>query len=78
MERYWPAALRLASDAERYAILGALCVAIALLALLVERTLARKERAGCLAYLPWTLIFIAFAVTGAGLLSMSVPVLVRS
>ena len=78
MERYWPTALRLASDAERLAILGAISIALALAALTVERLLARKGNPGCLGWLPWTVLFIAFAVTGAGLLTASLPVLLRS
>lgn len=69
--------LLFASDAVALALAGLSCVLIAGLASLMERRrnrardIDRLERVG---WVPWTSVFVVFAIIGMGLLAMSVPV----
>lgn len=65
-----------ASEAELVALAGAVFVALALFALLGERMRVRRKRLDRLdqvGWVPWTMIFMASAIIGGGLLALSLP-----
>ena len=65
-----------ASEADQVAFLGGLFVTIAILALVMDRLRSRRERVGQLdsvGWVPWTLVFLACAIIGGGLLALSLP-----
>ncbi len=67
-----------AGEAEQLAMAGAACWLVALLALLADRRRhARRELYG-VGWMPWTGIFLSFAVLGGGLLFMAMPALLGS
>ena len=71
---------RLASDAMVAAIWGAACLLLALVALVMDRRRHRRDRVGrpdSVGWVPWTGVFFASAVIGAGLLTASVPALIK-
>jgi hypothetical protein len=51
-----------------------LCAALSLLA---ERRRHRLARRGSIGWVPWTPLFLAFAMTGTGLLALALPVVMR-
>ena len=67
----------LLSDAQQLAIVGGLFWVLAALCSLMEwrrnrnRDVARLERVG---FMPWTTLFVLFAIIGGGCLAMSLPV----
>lgn len=69
--------LELASDAVRLAVAGGLFWVLAVFCLLMEkwrnrrRSLEQLERVG---WVPWTTLFVFFAIIGGGCLAMSLPV----
>ena len=69
--------LQFASDAERLALTGIACWAGAALCAAMERyrgrrrSIDRLERVG---WVPWTSLFVAFAIIGGGCLATSLPV----
>lgn len=76
MHRYEPAWLLFASDAEVVALLGAGCLAAALVALAMDRRRHRRDRLGApdrVGWVPWTGLFLLGAVLGCGLLAAALP-----
>lgn len=76
---YEPAWLLFASDAAILALWGAVCIALATAALLMERRRHRRDRLGApdrVGWVPWTLVFLVLAVSGAGLLAVAMPPLI--
>ena len=68
--------LTFASEADLVALLGATFVALAIVALVMDRLRSRRERVGRLdrvGWVPWTLVFLACAIIGGGLLALSLP-----
>ena len=69
--------LEFASDAMLLALAGAACWALAGVCLLAEhlrvryRSVERLEKVG---FMPWTALFMAFAIVGGGCLAISLPV----
>lgn len=68
-----PRFLVFASDAAIIALWGLGAIAIAIVALLMERRRTRRVRIDRIGWVPWTGIFLAFAVIGGGLLVAAVP-----
>lgn len=69
-------AFTFASEADQVALLGGLFIAIALLALFMDRRRSKRERVGQLervGLVPWMPVFLACAIIGAGLLALSLP-----
>ncbi len=65
-----------ASEADQVALLGGAFVAVAIFALIMDRIRSRRERVRQLdhvGWVPWTLIFLACAIIGGGLLALSLP-----
>ena len=68
--------LTFASEADLVALLGAAFVGVAILALAMDRLRSKRERVGRLdsvGWVPWTLVFLACAIIGGGLLALSLP-----
>ena len=66
-----------ASDAELAATMGGVLLLCAALSLLAERRRYRTARRGGIGWVPWTPLFLAFAMTGTGLLALSLPVVMQ-
>ncbi len=72
-----PDFLLFASDAELAAFWGGLFLLIALICMLMERRRSRRREINRVGWMPWTGLFLVFAVFGGGLLALSVPVILR-
>lgn len=69
---------RFASDAEVAAAVGAALLFCAVLTLLAERRRNRSTARGAAAgWMPWTPLFLAFAMMGVGLLALALPVVMQ-
>ncbi|MEO0907872.1 MAG: hypothetical protein AAFY07_10130 [Pseudomonadota bacterium] len=69
--------LALASDAEQLAMFGLVCWGVAVICLIADRLReARRspERLERVGFMPWTGLFVGFAILGGGCLAMSLPV----
>lgn len=69
--------LEFASDATLLALTGAGCWVLAALCLLAERLRVRHrsvERLEKVGFMPWTALFMGFAIIGGGCLAISLPV----
>ena len=76
MQRYEPAWLLFASDAKVVALWGTGFVAVALVALVMDRRRHRRDRLGApdrVGWVPWTGLFLLGAVLGCGLLAAALP-----
>ena len=72
-----PDFLLFASDAELAAFWGGLFLLIALICMVMERRRSRRREINRVGWMPWTGLFLVFAVFGGGLLALSVPVILR-
>ena len=72
-----PDFLLFASDAELAAFWGGVFLLIALICMLMERRRYRRREINRVGWMPWTGLFLVFAVFGGGLLALSVPVILR-
>ena len=72
-----PDFLLFASDAELAAFWGGIFLLIALSCMLMERRRSRRREINRIGWMPWTGLFLVFAVFGGGLLALSVPVILR-
>ncbi|MBX7488370.1 hypothetical protein K3177_07570 [Qipengyuania sp. GH25] len=72
-----PDFLLFASDAELAAFWGGVFLLIALICMLMERRRSRRREINRVGWMPWTGLFLVFAVFGGGLLALSVPVILR-
>lgn len=73
--------LRFASEAMLAALWGGLFLSAAGIAFVMDRARQRRDRVGrpdSVGWVPWTGVFLTCAVLGAGLLAVSVPVLLRN
>ena len=66
-----------ASEAEVLAMWGAGFWLLALAALVMERRRNRRVRIDRIGWVPWTGLFLTFAVIGGGLLAVAVPGMIR-
>ncbi|MBX7501909.1 hypothetical protein K3181_10695 [Qipengyuania sp. YG27] len=73
-----PDFLLFASDAELAAYWGAACVLAALACLMMERRRMKRAEINRVGWMPWTGLFLTFAVIGGGLLALAVPVILGS
>lgn len=73
-----PDFLLFASDAELAAYWGAACLFAAVVCLGMERRRMRRTEINRVGWMPWTGLFMAFAVIGGGLLALSVPAILGS
>lgn len=71
--RYEPEFLLFASDAELLALWGAVSLLLALLAMVLERRRMKRARIDRIGWVPWTGLFLTFAVVGGGLLAVALP-----
>lgn len=67
--------LTFASDAELLAIAGLASWLVAAFALVAERRRTKRARLDRVGLMPWTGIFLSFAVLGGGLLFLAMPAL---
>ena len=72
-----PDFLLFASDAELATFWGGIFLLIALICMLMERRRSRRREINRVGWMPWTGLFLVFAVFGGGLLALSVPVILR-
>lgn len=75
-----PAWLLFASDGVILGLWGGACQLLASAALVMDRRRHRRDRIGApdrVGWMPWTLLFLLFAVIGVGLLAASLPALMR-
>ncbi|HAD16837.1 MAG TPA: hypothetical protein DCF81_08130 [Erythrobacter sp.] len=72
-----PDFLLFASDAELAAFWGGVFLLIALICMLMERRRSKRREINRVGWMPWTGLFLVFAVFGGGLLALSVPVILR-
>lgn len=59
------------------AALGGVLLLCAALSLLAERRRHRLARSGIIGWMPWTPLFLAFAMSGTGLLALALPVVMQ-
>lgn len=69
--------LTFASDADVLGIWAAAFLLLAGLALLMERRRMGRARIDKIGWMPWTGLFLTFAVLGGGLLAIAVPGIVQ-
>ena len=69
--------LTFASEADIVALWGAASLLLALGALLMERRRMNRTSIDQVGWVPWTGIFLTFAVLGGALLVVSIPGVVR-
>jgi hypothetical protein len=69
--------LTFANDAEVLAMWGGACLAFAAVCSLMERRRMRRTQIDRVGWVPWTGLFLAFAVFGGGCLAVAVPVLLK-
>ena len=72
-----PDFLLFASDAELAAFWGGTFLLIALICMVMERRRSKRREINRVGWMPWTGLFLVFAVFGGGLLALSVPVILR-
>nr|WP_247712205.1 hypothetical protein [Qipengyuania qiaonensis] len=66
-----------ASDAELAAYWGGALVLMALLCMFMERRRMNRSEINRVGWMPWTGLFLTFAVIGGGLLAMAVPAMLQ-
>ena len=69
--------LTFASEADIVALWGMVCVAVALIALAMERRRSKRTSIDNVGWVPWTGLFLTFAVLGGALLVVSIPAVIR-
>ena len=67
-----------ASEADQLALVGAVFVALAMLALLADRARAKRKRLERVGWVPWTGIFLGCLIIGGGMLALTLPQVVAS
>ena len=72
-----PDFLLFASDAQLAAYWGAVCLLVALVCMVMERRRMKRAQINRVGWMPWTGLFLTFAVIGGGLLAMAVPALLQ-
>ena len=69
--------LTFASEADIVAMWGAASIVLAVAALAMERRRTKRTRIDNVGWMPWTGIFLTFAVLGGALLVVSIPGVLR-
>ena len=69
--------LTFASDADILALWGAGFLMLALFTLVMDRRRNRRARIDRIGWMPWTGLFLTFAVIGGGLLAVAIPGMLR-
>tara|TARA_B100000678_G_scaffold138535_1_gene115744 strand:- start:127 stop:420 length:294 start_codon:yes stop_codon:yes gene_type:complete len=69
--------LTFASDADILAMWGAGFLMLALFTLVMDRRRNRRARIDRIGWMPWTGLFLTFAVIGGGLLAVAIPGMLR-
>ena len=72
-----PDVLTFASDAEVAALAGGVCVTLAIGCLLMERRRVKRATINRVGWVPWTGMFLMFAVIGGGLIALGLPAWIR-
>lgn len=72
-----PEFLLFASDAELAAYWGGAFLLVALLCMAMERRRTRRSEINRVGWVPWTFLFMMFAVIGGGLLAVAVPAIMQ-
>ena len=75
--RAMKAFLTFASEAEIVALWGAASLIVALAALAMERRRVKRTSIDRVGWMPWTGLFLTFAVLGGALLVVSIPGVIR-
>ena len=73
-----PDFLLFATDAELAAYWGATCFAVAMVCMLMERRRMKRSEINRVGWMPWTGLFLTFAVIGGGLLAAAIPAILTS
>ena len=69
--------LTFASDADILAMWGAGFLMLALFTLVMDRRRNRRAHIDRIGWMPWTGLFLTFAVIGGGLLAVAIPSMLR-
>ena len=69
--------LTFASEADIVAMWGAASIVVAVAALAMERRRAKRTRIDNVGWMPWTGIFLTFAVLGRAFLVVAIPGVLR-
>ncbi|GAB5352575.1 hypothetical protein [Qipengyuania sp. 483] len=69
--------LTFASDADILSMWGAGFLMLALFTLVMDRRRNRRARIDRIGWMPWTGLFLTFAVIGGGLLAVAIPGMLR-
>lgn len=72
-----PDALLFASDAEIAALSGAVSLVLAVVCLSMERRRVRRASIDRVGWVPWTGLFVMFAIVGGGLIALGLPAWLR-
>ena len=72
-----PDFLLFASDAELAALWGATSLVVALLCMVMEQRRMKRARIDRVGWVPWTAMFMMFAIVGGGLLALSIPTMLQ-
>ena len=75
--RAMKAFLTFASEAEIVALWGLACLCAAIFALVMERRRSKRTSIDNVGWVPWTGVFLTFAVLGGALLVVSIPGVIR-
>ncbi|MDG5748836.1 hypothetical protein P8Q88_11690 [Qipengyuania sp. XHP0207] len=73
-----PDFLLFASDAEILAMWGAAFLVVAALCSLMERRRLKRAQINRVGWVPWTGLFVTFAVLGGGMLAVALPAIMQS
>lgn len=69
--------LTFASDADILAMWGVAFLGLAAFTLIMDRRRNRRARIDRIGWMPWTGLFLTFAVIGGGLLAVAIPGILR-
>lgn len=72
-----PDALLFASDAEVAALSGVVCLLSGIGCMLMERRRIRRAAIDRVGWVPWTGLFLMFAIAGGGLIALGLPAWIR-
>ncbi|MBO6528197.1 hypothetical protein, partial [Erythrobacter sp.] len=72
-----PDFLRFASDAELVAYWGGGFLLAALVCMAMERRRLKRAHINRVGWMPWTGLFLVFAVIGGGLLAVAIPGIIK-
>lgn len=73
-----PEFLLFASDAEILALWAIACLIVAGFCSIMERRRAKRTEINQVGWVPWTGLFLTFAVLGGGMLAVAIPGMIQS